>query len=229
MAKLDPRITAEVDDLVESGTRLNLIASTASRSIGGDELAEVATWVTRLGQLVRKLYGEKSQHFDSYAKALATEHFYSLHQHYYAHFAQMLGVARAIKHDISHGLLVNFKALAQAEVFADFLEMGEYLLAEGYKDAAAVIIGSVLEDGLRTLCARASLPVSADSGKPLTIEPLNAQLAKAEVYSKLVQKQITTWAHIRNKAAHGEYNEYNAEQVGMMLLFVQGFAIEHLT
>ena len=60
------------------------------------------------------------------------------------------------------------------------------------------------------------------------MEPLNAQLAKAEVYSKLVQKQIISWAHVRNKAAHGEFDEYTREQVNMMLLFVQGFAAAHL-
>jgi hypothetical protein len=106
--------------------------------------------------------------------------------------------------------------------------MGEYLLSEGYKDAAAVIIGSVLEDGLRKLCERASLPVLGSTGKPLTIDPLNTQLAKADVYSKLAQKQITTWADVRNMAAHGRYDGYNAEQVKMMLIFVQSFAGEHL-
>jgi hypothetical protein len=42
----------------------------------------------------------------------------------------------------------------------------------------------------------------------------------------LVQKQITTWAHVRNKAAHGEYDEYTKDQVQMMLIFVQGFVAE---
>ena len=228
MLKLDSRITSEIDSLVEAGTRLHQSASTSQRDIGGDELAEIVTWVTRLGQLVRNLYGEKSQHFDSYSRALDTSNFYILNANYYEHFTQMLGVANAIKHDVSNGLLVNIKSLALAEVFADFLEMGEYLLNEGYKDAAAVIIGSVLEDGLRKLCERASLPVVGNSGKPLTIDPLNTQLAKADVYSKLVQKQITSWAHVRNKAALGEYDEYNTEQVKMMLLFVQSFASEHL-
>lgn len=229
MLKLNSRITSEIDSLVETGVRLNQLVSTSSRRIGGDELAEIATWVTRLGQLVRNLYGEKSQHFDSYSRALATPNFYNLHGDYYEHFTQMQGVANAIKHDLSNGLLINIKSLAQAEVFADFLEMGEYLLNEGYKDAAAVIIGSVLEDSLRKLCERASLTVVGNSGKPLTIDPLNTQLAKADVYSKLVQKQITTWAHVRNKAAHGDYSEYTTEQVQMMLLFVQSFASEHLT
>lgn len=229
MPKLDSRITSEIDSLVEAGKRLDQSASTSPNNIEGDELAEIATWVTRLGHLVRNLYGEKSQHFDSYSRARETNNFYNLHCNHCRHFTQMLGVANAIKHDVSSGLLVNIKSLAQAEVFADFLEMGEHLLNEGYKDAAAVIIGSVLEDGLRKLCDRASLPIVSEYGKPLTIDPLNIQLTKADVYSKLTQKQITTWAHIRNKAAHGEYDEYNIEQVKMMLIFVQSFAGEHLT
>jgi hypothetical protein len=228
MPHLDTRITAEVDDLVQVGQRLHRNASNSSSGIGGDELAELAMWVTRLGQLVRKLYGENSQHFASYNKALSTNNFYNIHSNYYEHFTQVYGVAKAVQHDIKNGLLGNLRSLAQAEVFADFLEMGEHLLDEGYKDAAAVIIGTVLEDGLKKISQRASLPLVADSGKPLTMEPLNAQLAKAEVYSKLVQKQITSWAHVRNKAAHGEFNEYTLEQVKMMLLFVQGFASEHL-
>ena len=228
MRKIDARITTEVDDLVQVGQRLHRSAETSSSGVAGDELAELAMWVTRLGQLIRKLYGEKSQHFASYNRALAINNFYTLHSNYYEHFTQVFGVAKAIQHDVKQGLLVDFKALVQAEVFADFLEMGEYLLNEGYKDAAAVIVGSVLEDGLRKLTERAGLSLLADSGKRLTIDPLNAQLAKAEVYSKLVQKQVTSWAHIRNKAAHGEFTEYTLEQVKMMLLFVQSFSSEHL-
>jgi hypothetical protein len=228
MKKIDKRFSTEVDELVELGTRFNRRASEASRRIGGDELAEVTTWVTRLGQLVRNLYGENSQHFDSYRRALSTNNFFSLHSNNYDHFTQMVGVAKAIKHDIAQGLLVNFKLLLQAEVFADFLEMGEYLLEEGYKDAAAVIIGSVLEDGLRKISERSGLSIHTESGKKLTIEPLNMQLAGANIYSKLIQKQITSWAHIRNKASHGEFSEYNKEQVQMMLLFVQNFASEYL-
>ena len=229
MQKFDERIIAEINILAESGVRLNQIVSRSDEAIGGDLLVEFSTWVTRLGQIVRKLYGEQSQHFDSFSKALQRQNFYFLHSNNYDHIAQMAGVAKAVKHDIENGLLVDLKSLVQAEVFADFLEMGEHLLNEGYKDAAAVIIGGVLEDTLRKISERSQIPVVADSGKPLTMDPLNAQLAKAGVYSKLVQKQITTWAHVRNKAAHAEYDEYNAEQVKSMLLFVQSFADTHLS
>ena len=229
MQKIDSRVTSEINSLVEVGRRLHRSASLSPRAIGGDELAEITTWVTRVGQLVRNLYGEESQHFVSYSRAVETESFYNLHSNYYAQLSQVLGVAQAMKHDVSNGLLVNVKSLVQAEVFSDFLEMGEHLLHEGYKDAAAVIIGSVLEDNLRKLSERNSLPVKSNSGKSLTIDPLNIQLAKANVYSKLVQKQITTWAHVRNKSAHGEYTEYSSDEVKMMLLFVQSFSAENFT
>ena len=228
MNQTDKKIDNEVSSLIDAGKRiLNVAVSTSSR-IKGEDLSEVTSWVVRLGQLIRRLYGENSQHYESYKSALATTQFYNLHSNHNAHFSQMLGLATTIKHDLDNGLLVNLKTLIQADIFADFLEMGEYLLNGGYKDAAAVIIGSVLEDGLRKLAERNYVAITNDQGKPLTIEPLNNELAKKEVYSKLVQKQITSWAHIRNKAAHGEFTEYNKEQVQMMLLFVQNFTSENL-
>lgn len=229
MKKIEDRIKDEVSSLVQTGQGMLRKAQSLSSSMAGDDLAEVASWVTRLGQTIRRLYGENSQHFKTYASAIATTNFYNLHSNWNAHLSQVVGVAKAIEHDLAAGLLEDFKSILQADIFADFLEMGEYLLQEGYKDAAAVIIGSVLEDGLRKLSERHGLTVTNESGRPLTIDPLNSQLAKQEVYSKLIQKQITSWAHIRNKAAHGEFDEYNREQVQMMLLFVQNFSSEYLS
>lgn len=228
MSKLDARIENEVKSLVQEGAIHLRKAQSLSDSMEGEELAEITAWVTRLGQIVRRLYGEKSQQFESYSSALATNNFYYLHSNWNAHLSQMVGVARSIMHDLEAGLLVDFKTLVQADIFSDFLEMGEYLLQGGYKDAAAVIIGSVLEDGLRKIAERNGVPTVNDSGRSLTIDPLNSELGRREIYSKLHQKQITSWAHIRNKAAHGEFGEYNQEQVQMMLLFVQNFAAEHL-
>lgn len=228
MKKTGDRITAEVQDLVDRGQRLVQVVSFARSSIGGEDLTEATMWVTRVGHVLQKLYGEKSQHRISFDKALSTNNFFNLHSNWHQHFIQVFGVVKAIQHDIDSGLLEDLRFLIRGEVFSDFLEMGEHLLEEGYKDAAAVIIGSVMEDGLRQLSVKAGLPLVSSTGKPLAIDALNTQLAKAEVYSKLVQKQITSWAHVRNKAAHGEFSEYNREQVQMMLHFVQSFSGEHL-
>jgi hypothetical protein len=46
---------------------------------------------------------------------------------------------------------------------------------------------------------------------------MNDDLTKAGVYNSLVQKQIASFAAIRNCAAHGKINEFNAEQVKTMI------------
>ncbi len=151
-----------------------------------------------------------------------------MHSRHFEHISVMNGIIKAIQNDYEKGLLVNFRKLLQAEIFADFLEMGEYLLKENYKDAAAVIIGSVLEDTLRKLAVSNGINVLKSNGDYMTLEPLNMELAKANVYDKLIQKQITSWGDLRNKAAHGHYDEYDKQQVEMMLLFVQKFCSDYL-
>ena len=139
---------------------------------------------------------------------------------------QALGILTAVKNDLEGGWLVSTRALLSAEIFADFLDMAGYLLSENYKDAAAVMIGSVLEEHLRQLCLANGIDtevVHPDKAVPKKADALNADLAKLAVYNKLDQKAVTTWLDLRNKAAHGHYNDYTRGQVDMMLSGVTEF------
>ena len=133
-----------------------------------------------------------------------------------------VGALRALRRDYDAGYLVTIQGLVRAEVFVDFIEMAEHLLAQGYKDPAAVLVGSVLEEHLRALCATRNIPVQS-VGKLKKADTLNAELAACSAYNKLDQKNITAWLDLRNKAAHGHYAEYTAEQVATMLTGVQEF------
>ncbi len=138
-----------------------------------------------------------------------------------------IGIIRAAKNEIESGWFASLKGIASAEVFSGFLEMAEYLLDEGYKDASAVMIGGVLEQHLKELSAKNGIEASNSdkTGKVvhLTTASLNAELAKQEVYGKLDHKSVTAWLDLRNKAAHANYNEYNAEQVKKMCSGVREF------
>jgi hypothetical protein len=114
-----------------------------------------------------------------------------------------------------------------ADIFADFLEMADYLLQQGYKDPAAVVIGSVLEAHLRKLCGKHGIPVSKPDGSPKKADTLNSELAAGAVYSKLDQKSVTAWLDLRNQAAHGNYKDYTKEQVVLMLQGVRDFSARH--
>lgn len=134
------------------------------------------------------------------------------------------GVLIALRSAYEAGFLLTVAELIHAEVFCDFLEMAEYLLSEAYKDAAAVVIGSVLEEHLRQLCVKNGVAVSA-GGKPKKADLLNSDLAGQSVYSRLDQKSITAWLDLRNKAAHGKYSEYSKEQVAFLLQGVRDFMV----
>ncbi len=142
----------------------------------------------------------------------------------------LVGVVEALKADIEAGYLDTLRELLHSELFADFLEMSEHLLAEGYKDAAAVIGGSSLESHLRQLCSKHGLSVSEASAKgtrPKKADTLNSELAAASVYSKLDQKSVTSWLDLRNKAAHGCYEDYTKEQVALFLQGIQDFMVRN--
>lgn len=129
-------------------------------------------------------------------------------------------ILSSIRQEIEGDWLFTLKGLVAAELFADFLEMADHLLQEKYKDPAAVIIGSVLEEHLRQLCSANSIPIELENNEgvliPKKADRLNSDLAKENVYSKLDQKAVTMWLDLRNKAAHGEYDEYTSEQVANM-------------
>lgn len=53
------------------------------------------------------------------------------------------------------------------------------------------------------------------------------ELAKAGEYNVLVQKQVTVWADVRNKAAHGKWTEFTRRDVEDMLHGVLRFLTEY--
>jgi hypothetical protein len=141
------------------------------------------------------------------------------------------GALKALRNDIKSGYLVSVQELIHADIFSDFLEMAAHLLSEGYKDPAAVLIGGVLEEHLRKLCSKNNIATefTSPSGDlhPKKADRMNADLAKAGVYSKLDQKGMTAWLDLRNKAAHGRYSEYSKEQVELLLHSVRDFLVRH--
>jgi hypothetical protein len=135
-----------------------------------------------------------------------------------------IGSLRALRRDYDEGYLSTVQGLIRAELFADFLEMAEHFLQQGYKDPAAVLVGGVLEEHLRTLCSAQPIPIHTTvSDRPKKAEAMNSDLAGAGVY-KLDQKNVTAWLDLGNKSAHAKYAEYTSEQVATMLSGVREFA-----
>ncbi len=115
------------------------------------------------------------------------------------------------------------RALVEAELFSDLLDQAATLIRAGYFAPAAVLVGAVLEDGLRRIALRAQVSLP-ESPKP---DLINAELAKAGAYSKLVQKRITAIAAIRNSAAHGKWTDFTDADVREMHGWVERFLADN--
>jgi hypothetical protein len=85
--------------------------------------------------------------------------------------SQLVAILRALREDYAHGYVRTVQELVHADVFADFLDMASELLTKGYKDAAAVIVGSVLEEHLRQLATLNSMSIVAGSS-PKKADPI---------------------------------------------------------
>lgn len=174
-------------------------------------------WKVKVKNLLVTACGESSQHFIAFEKGEKSRGMESG----YAIMKRLRAIFFAAKEDFDGGFLISFKNLVQAEIFDSELEQAKELLSKGYKLAAAVIAGVVLETALRDLCDDNSISHSK-------LDVMNAQLAKAGVYNKLQQKQITAIADIRNSAAHGKPEEFNDIDVQNMIRDVEGFLIGYL-
>jgi hypothetical protein len=124
--------------------------------------------------------------------------------------------------DIKLGLIQSLPGLIRGDLFEDYIQMSEHLLDEGYKDAAAVIIGSSLEAHLKSLCKSNDVEYLNKDGEPLKSSQINQNLYSVSVYGKREMKQIVSWLEVRNYAAHGDYEQYDEDDVRLL---IEGIAL----
>jgi hypothetical protein len=142
-------------------------------------------------------------------------------------FPEIHSIATALRDDLRAGWVESVVELVHADMYSDYLEMAEGLLGQGYKDPAAVITGTSLEVHVRALCVKSSVDIVLPNGTPKKADTMNSDLKKAVVYDGLQQKQITAWMDLRNKAAHGNYTDYDASQVRLFIDGVRAFMLKY--
>lgn len=172
---------------------------------------------TELMNLLRRVCGKDSDHYQelkrlSEAKASC------------AHFTDCFGILQAAQRDYDDGFLFDIRTLVAAELLGDFIDQAEVLIEGGYHHPAASLAGAVLEDALRKLCVSKGITVPQKT----TIGQLNADLARAGAYNKLVQKRIIALADIRNNADHGHFEEFTKEDVEDMVRWLRKFTADYL-
>lgn len=211
-------LSKRIQQLIDQSSAV--LATKKYSQYGGDSVDSGAFAGLRASALsfIAMVYGNKHSHYTEFDSRVDDSFEYKAQQGH--------AILLSIQNEIEGGWIFSVKKLVSAEIFSDFLEMAEHLLDQSYKDPAAVMIGSVLEENLRQLCSLNEIETELEKDGnfiPKKADRLNSDLAKAEIYSKLDQKAVTMWLDLRNKAAHGKYEEYTEEQVKLMLQGVTEF------
>lgn len=216
-------ISKRIAEIIQKGNKVLSGGHTSSMGASHTHISSFNEFRSLALSFLKNTFGEDHPYFTDFDKKVINSNSLS--------FTEIgIGILKAAENEINGGWLFTTRGLISAEIFSDFLEMSEYLLTENYKDAAAVMIGSVLEEHLRQLCIKNSLPIeNMQSSKvtPIKADQLNADLTGQGIYSKLDQKNVTAWLDLRNKAAHGKYSEYSKQQVDLMLQGVRDFIIRN--
>lgn len=170
--------------------------------------------------LISRVCGKDSEHYEALKNIAENEKMTSNP----LYFHMCYGILEAAYNDFKEGFMFDLRSLISAELLGDFLEQAETLFEQRYYIPAASLAGAILEDSLRKLCEKHGITVPEKT----TINKLNIELAKADVYNKLIQKEITAKADIRNNADHGHYDEFTKDDVGSMIKWIRRFEAEHL-
>ncbi|MFB3922096.1 MAG: hypothetical protein ACE145_10260 [Terriglobia bacterium] len=213
----EKQVLTQIDDIIEEYDKLRAQSKF-------DDLSDLSTTVvlelaTRLYATVQRLAPPGSSYAMTAEQLVAQ---YPLYSFPFRCSKLLTAILRAMKADFMSGNLRSIQELVHADLFGDFLEMATHLLEEGYKDPAAVLAGGVLEEQLRKLSSKHGVS-TVQGGRPKKAETMNSELASANAYSKLDQKNITAWLDLRNKAAHGKYSEYAAQQVSLLIQSIRDF------
>ena len=185
---------------------------------------EIVRLTTRSRASIERISGKNSAYYRQAEEIIKTGGY----QGYVC--TQIIGVVDSLKIDVESDFLKSHEELIHGELFSDFIDMARHLSSEGYKDPAAVIAGSTLESHIKNLCIKFSINTTFEKdGKDINkkVDKLNSELVKDGAYSKLDQKNITAWLDLRNKAAHGHYNEYSNEQVNLLIDSISNFIARH--
>ena len=122
--------------------------------------------------------------------------------------SELAAVLRNLLLDAKAGLLASVADQARAETFDNFLDHASAYVASARKNEAGVIAGVVFEDTLRQVCRKESI-----QEKDVKLDTLISELSSRGKLSGVKAKRARAAAHVRTKASHAQWDEFEMEDV----------------
>jgi hypothetical protein len=206
--------------IIENNIRariLEIIAETPEE----DEYAQVTAydvghcraWITTVINAIQVLCPDETSPYRKQADNVSKrETGYTIHHD----VNELKSLLKFLLKDIEAGLLISIADRASAETFDDFLEHAVAYLNENRKEQAGVIAGVVFEDSLRRICRKHEI-----EDKNISLDDLISALTKIGVLTATKAKRARVAAHVRTKATHAQWNEFDISDISPSINFTR--------
>lgn len=129
---------------------------------------------------------------------------------------EMAAILGSLLIDGDAGLLSSLADRARAETFDNFLDHAEAYVAAGRKSEAGVIAGVVFEDTLRRICRKLGIVEKA-----VKLDTVISELSAKGEISNAQAKRARAAAHVRTKATHAQWDEFEIQDVAATIVFTR--------
>lgn len=211
---LEERINGRIAALIAEGWDLRSGTETVDES----DRRRCSAWMTSV-QHVTHLLLESGPYRRKLDEIISTDLGYRIHYG----VAEVRAILQSLQRDIAAGLVVSITDQARAETFDDFLDHAEFYVYQGRKNEAGVIAGVVFEDSLRRVCRKQQIVE-----KDVKLDQLISQLTNNGTFTAVKAKRARVAAHVRTKASHAQWDEFEMADVQATLAFTHEFIASHL-
>ena len=132
----------------------------------------------------------------------------------------MVSILENLLADVEAGLISSLEDRIRAETFDDFLDHAEKYHKNGRKESG-VIAGVVFEDTIRRIAQNNEIAVGH-------LETTINDLVKKGVITATKAKRAKSAAHVRTKATHAEWDEFDLKDVNDTINFTRELIMAHL-
>lgn len=215
---VDQKVLERISELLKESAVLSRGDSNGC-AIDDQQCNECEAWITATVNIIDMICDE-SEIYSIHAKRIAArDSGYLINKNVGA----LAATLRQLLKDAENGLLSSVANKAIALTFDDFLDHANEYSKRKMKNEAGVIAGVVFEDAVRRVCSMNNIDTQ---GK--TLEPLINALSSQQVITGTKSKRAKAAAHVRTKASHALWDEFDLADVESSIQFSREFIEEFL-
>ncbi len=209
---VEDAVKRRIEELLEEAEWLTCGGDSGS-AMSDQKCHECAAWLASAQHIVHLVCAEIKTPYLARANSIAEkDHGGLINQG----VGQLAALLKYLLTDANAGLLSSVADRARAETFDDFLDHADQYIADGRKQESGVIAGVVFEDTLRRICRRLNI-----DEKDTKLDALISDLANRGELSAVKAKRARVAAHVRTKASHAQWDEFEANDVQATIEFTR--------